>query len=233
MTDFAQSQNVIFSICAQKPSADGRKNLPPTRKSCFQLVQTSIDPTKKIWIKNLVATLKKTVLKMLWWNFGETGGVAFFRQNAKNRSFFELQRDFWFKSFLNDHKHTVLWVNIWFLVIARHCCSLLLIFRHFRPFRGSGKIEENSGKWTVVSTNDEQWRAIKYLHKVLCICEPLKKIWIENLVLLKKTSEIGVFASVFGEKLAKFHQKKCKICSFSQLQQSFWLRSFYLAGIMF
>ena len=52
-------------------------------------------------------------------------------KNHQFRSFSELRWDFWFKSFLLDQKYTVFYENIWFLVIAAHCCSLLLIFTIF------------------------------------------------------------------------------------------------------
>ena len=144
-----------FSIFAQKPSAGPTGNLPPTPKSSFQQVQTYIDPTKKIWTEIVVATLRTTVLKMPSLMFGEIRWVAIFHQNAKNRSFYELRQDFWFKSFLLDQKYIILYEYIWYLVIARHYSSLLVIFRHFLPFWWYGKSEENSWKWAVKTSNDE------------------------------------------------------------------------------
>ena len=89
----------IFRYVRKKPSAGPRENLPPTPKSSFQQVQTYIDPTKKIWTEIVVATLRTTVLKMPSLIVGEIRWVAIFHQNAKNRPFYELRQDVWFKSF--------------------------------------------------------------------------------------------------------------------------------------
>ena len=145
----------IFRYVRKKPSAGPRENLPPTPKSSFQQVQTYIDPTKKIWTEIVVATLRTTILKMPSLMFGEIRWVAIFHQNAKNRSFYELRQDFWFKSFLLDQKYIIFYEYLRYLVIARHYSSLLVIFRHFLPFWWYGKSEENSWKWAVRTSNDE------------------------------------------------------------------------------
>ena len=87
----------------------------------------------------------------VWWS----QNCRDFYQKSKNHSFSQSQRDFWFKSFLLDQKYIVYYVNIRFLVIVRHCSSLLVIFRHFLPFWWYGKSEENSWKWAVRTSNDE------------------------------------------------------------------------------
>ena len=171
-------------------------------------------------MENLVEILRKTFLKMHFFCLSAHMLCDVFHQNIKNRSFFELRRDFWFKSFLLAQKNTIVYENIWFLIIAAHYCSLLLTFRHFQPFWSCGKSEENSWKWAVMSSKDEQWWEINYFHKLQCFSGPIKKIWIKNLPGVQKTSEIGVFACIFGEKRSSVHQKykkKCQILSYSEL----------------
>ena len=91
-----------------------------------------------------------------------------FRQNAQNaqnaqntkkkyqfRWFSELRRDFWSKSFLLDWICSVVYEFMWFFIITAHCCSLLLIFGH---------ISAKCRKWAVTSSNEQQWRIIRYIH---------------------------------------------------------------------
>ena len=86
---------------------------------------------------------------------------------------------------------------------------------------------ENDEKWAVVSSNEQQWREIIYFHKLQCISGPIKKIWIKNLVGLRKTKDFRRF----GEKMSQivsFHFKKLIFglfsnCSFSELRWDFSL----------
>ena len=107
--------------------------------------------------------------------------------------------------------------NLWKYVNPRHYSSLLVLTSHFSSFSvipGMRKIEENSVKWTLVSSNDEQWRATVYFYKLQGYSGPIKKIWVKNISRVEKTSEIGVSVCVFGEKLQNFHQKCAKFARF-------------------
>ena len=115
--------------------------------------------------------------------------------------------------FIGPEKH----FNLWKYVIPRHYSSLLVLTSHFSSFSvipGMRKIEENSVKWTLVSSNDEQWRATVYFYKLQGYSGPIKKIWVKNISRVEKTSEIGVSVCVFGEKLPIFHQKCAKFARF-------------------
>ena len=112
----------------------------------------------------------------------------------KNRLFFEVRRDFWFKSFLLDQKNFVVCENIWFLVIDRHCSSLLRIFSNFPRFFRLPRNAENDEN----EHKDEQWREIIYIHNIQSISSPIKKVWIKNLVGLRKTKFFCIFR-FFGD----------------------------------
>ena len=58
------AKKCFFRFFRQNPPPVQVKNLPPIQKSCFQLVHTSVNPIKKVWMENLVATLRTTFLKM-------------------------------------------------------------------------------------------------------------------------------------------------------------------------
>ena len=115
--------------------------------------------------------------------------------------------------FIGPEKH----FNLWKYVITRHYSSLLVLTSHFSSFSvipGMRKIEENSVKWTLVSSNDEQWRATVYFYKLQGYSGPIKKIWVKKSSRVEKTSEIGVSVCVFGEKQPIFHQKCAKFARF-------------------
>ena len=129
---------------------------------------TSIDEKSYIFInynifgrmdlnKNLTGIQKTSEIGVFACIFGEKRSSVHqkFQKKSQFRSYSELQQDFWFKSFLLDQKYIVVYENIWFLIITRHYCSLLLIFWNFPRFFLTPEMAENSRKWAVVSSNDE------------------------------------------------------------------------------
>ena len=105
--------------------------------------------------------------------------------------------------------------------VSRHYSSLLvlmLIFVIFGISGWNGKSEENSWKSEVGTSNDDQWREIIYFHKLQSISSSIKKIWIKNLVGLRKTKDFRRF----GEKCRKLWVfiKKNGFLNFFQIARS-------------
>ena len=106
---------------------------------------------------------------------------------------------------------------IWFLVITRPFSSFSLHFLDFRVLT----IQEMTRKWRVRTSNDDQWREIIYFRKLQSISSPIKKVWIKNLVGLRKTWVFGIFRFFgdFWRKIAtqrvspKISQKMERECS--------------------
>ena len=121
--DFALShigkKSVFFSKtlrrCKKKPSADVK--IMPSASTNIQ-VSNKKDLNEKCPLNSEKDGFLNALAEFRW---NTLAGV--FHQNAKNRSFFELRGDFWFKSFLLDHKNILIYENVWFLVITRHCSS--------------------------------------------------------------------------------------------------------------
>ena len=95
----------ILSLTAKKPPLkpsndprfqDNKDGTVTDLKEGLMWKQIDIYQEKKIWMKNVLSTLRTTVLKNANFlaDFSKTRWVMFFRQNAKNRSFAELRRDF-------------------------------------------------------------------------------------------------------------------------------------------
>ena len=89
----------------------------------FQWVQNQWKISLQLRERTIWKKSKNSFFKMKTHNLRH-----FFAKTRKNPSFFEVRRDFWFKSFLLDQKYIVVYENIWFLIITHHYCSLLLIF---------------------------------------------------------------------------------------------------------
>ena len=157
----AASRGLAEKWPGEKASAGGRKTFRRSKKSHFRQVLMLVSPTKKIWIKNLAATRRTTILKISTvladFRWKTLGGdfSPFFTKNAKKRSFFEVLTDFWFKSFLLDRKYLC---SLWKYMISRHYSSLLVLTyrfsRHFRHFWGPENAE-NDEKRAVRTSNDE------------------------------------------------------------------------------
>ena len=122
-------------------------------------------------------------------------------------------------------------------MIARHYSSLLVLTAHFPEFSSIFPHHQECRKWRkwrVRTSNDEQWRDIIDIHKVRCISGPIKKIWIKNLVWVRKTNDFWRF----GEKSPPnvFHRKSARAFSkpsFSELRRRFPFKSFLLDQYMF
>ena len=128
-----------------------RKNPPPVRQETFRRLQNHrFSKSKHILIQQKRFERKSS--SQLWerrfwkcprWCSVKYVGWRFFHQNTKNRSFYELRQDFWFKSFLLDQKYIILYEYIWYLVIARHYSSFFVIFCLSGGTEKARKIPEN------------------------------------------------------------------------------------------
>ena len=144
-----------------------RKTPPPVQEKTFRRHQNhGFSKSTHILIEQ--KRFERKTSSQLWerrfWKWPGRISVKYvcgdFRQNPKNRSFFELRQDFWFKSFSLDQKYIVLYENIWYLVITRHCSSLCS-FSSFSAFLGKRK---NRGKFPKIRSRDEQWRSMTRNH---------------------------------------------------------------------
>ena len=164
--DHTVQKKWFFWFSAKNPPPIKVKNLPPTQKSRLQLVHSSLNPIKKIWMEKLVAFLRKTFLKMPIRNSTCSHvGWRFSPKRQKSLVFRTPTRFLIQIFFIGPQIH----FNLWKYVIPRHYSSLLVLTSHFSSFSvipGMRKIEENSVKWTLVSSNDEKWWEIIHYHKV-------------------------------------------------------------------
>ena len=153
---FLAPQTAGSKWCCVKTLRRSRKNPPPVQKKCFQQLHMSIGPTKKVWMENLFATLRTTILKIsiFWLILGETRWVAIFRQKSpKNR---KMQKNSVFRSptrFLIQTFFIGLEIlcSLWIYMISRHCSSLLVLYSSFsRHFLDCQNPENprNEGKMT-------------------------------------------------------------------------------------
>ena len=144
----------------------------PLFSGCFSVKMSSNDEKSNIFINyNENPDQWKRFGSKISSEFRERAKLAFFLafspkcpkcqkipKNTKKcqfRWFSELRRDFWSKSFLLDWICSVIYEFMWFFVITAHYCSLLLIFGH---------ISAKCRKWAVTSSNEQQWREIRYIH---------------------------------------------------------------------
>ena len=147
----------FFWFSDKNPPPIKVKNLPPIQKSRLQLVHSSLNPIKKIWMEKLVAFLRKTFLKMpirnstcshVGWRFSPT-----------------LQKSLVFRTptrfliqifFIGPEKHYSLWKYMMF----HHCCSLLLTTAHFSSFSAFPEVRKKRGKFLKMSSSEQQWWAM-------------------------------------------------------------------------
>ena len=72
-------------------------------------------------------------------------------------------------------------------MISLHYSSLLAFFSHCHFLDCyDQKIPEMIRKWRVRTSNDEDWREIKFIRKQKRISSPIKNVWIKNVVGLRK-----------------------------------------------
>ena len=143
-----------FWICAQKTLRRSERKLSADSKIIVSASPNIYWSNKKDLNGTRRATLRTTVLKMPSLIFGEIRWVAIFHQNAKNRSFYELRRDFWFKSVLLDQKYILLYEYLWYLVLTVH----------FSSFSAFLVVRKKRGKFLKMSSKDEQWRVMTSNH---------------------------------------------------------------------